>query len=355
MDLLFNVSIFFKRTLNWRLVRGVAELQILTKATYFMLVFVPILAGTWPAVKLYVNSHNKAVVEATEILETSAIEFNNSRELLENYINKNQPENKLLTSTIEELNIGSERFLKDVRNFTNDFLPKTIEKSSLPWTWAAAFFASLFAVIAHLIYQLASPDILRNFTFEEFVKDKKEDYSSHPSEESLKRAQSYLSTKEGEKESEIERHRAIRSYEKLISELNENKNRTNAIPSIDIATNLSLSQLVAIQNFITQDPTSHNNSLEILELVKNAYDIKSEKVGGRDIEKHKNMTIIEKGARAEYLHWAGRNLLMAFITTAIYAISIIIIFEIIYLQSSNVIQMAGWSGLSDLFKVPVKL
>lgn len=94
MDL-YNIYRQVKRILNWRLVRGVAELQILTKATYFMLIFVPILAGTWPAVRLYVNNHNDAVISSTAILETYISKFDKSKSNLENYINKSIEDSQL--------------------------------------------------------------------------------------------------------------------------------------------------------------------------------------------------------------------------------------------------------------------
>ncbi|CAM3914896.1 MULTISPECIES: hypothetical protein [Pseudoalteromonas] len=98
-----------------------------------------------------------------------------------------------------------------------------------------------------------------------------------------------------------------------------------------------------------------HNSFEILDLVKQAYEINSEKLGGSDLEKQKNMTIIERGARAEYLFWAGRNLVAALLTTCIYALSIYIIFEIILVQAGSVIEMAGWSDLTELFRLNGKL
>ena len=45
----WQVRIFSQRFLNWRLVRGIGELKILTRVSYAMLIVVPILAGTWPA------------------------------------------------------------------------------------------------------------------------------------------------------------------------------------------------------------------------------------------------------------------------------------------------------------------
>jgi hypothetical protein len=356
----YNISTQVKRILNWRLVRGVAELEILTKATYFMLIFVPILAGTWPAVRLYVNNHNEAVINSTVILETYVNKFDKSKLNLENYINQNIEgthfeNNEELSEALNQISKSSSQFSNDVSSFTSDYIPKTIEEPSLPWTWAAAFFASLFAVIAHLIYQLSSPEILRRFTLDEFVKDQKEDYSKHPSEASLEKAQNYLTTKQGLTENKFDEHSAHKNFEKLIDAY-RNKDKTISLRPLDIASNLSLKELAGIQDFITNDSNSGqiNNASNVLELVRNVYESKNEKIGG-DLEKQKNMTVIERGARAEYIYWADRNLFTAFLTSLIYGIAIYIIFEIIIVQASSVVHMAGWGSWTELFRLSGKL
>lgn len=355
----YNISKKVKRVLNWRLVRGVAELQILTKSTYFMLIFVPILAGTWPAVRLFVNNHNNAVIKSTTILKTYSENFDESRLNLESYVNKNiesvnLENNERVFEVMEEISKSSKKFSTDVNSFTNDFIPKVIEEPSLPWTWAAAFFASLFAVIAHLIYQLFSPEIIRGFTLDEFVKDKKEDYSKHPSEASLRNARSYLSTRQGLNENEFDRHHALRNFEKLLKSYVEykGKNAKVSLKPVDVSSSLSLKELEDIQNFITNEPDSerHPNTSDVLELVRNTYMSKSENIGS-DLEKQKHMTVIERGARAEYIYWADRNMFPAFLTSLMYVLAIYVIFEIIFTQASSVLQMAGWESLAELFRL----
>lgn len=92
----------------------------------------------------------------------------------------------------------------------------------------------------------------------------------------------------------------------------------------------------------------------MLELVRNVYESKSERVG-EGLEKQKNITVIERGAMAEYMYWADRNLFAAFLTSLIYASAIYIIFEIIIVQASSVLQMAGWESWMDLFRLNGKL
>ena len=348
---IIELQIDFKSLLNWRIVRIIAELRILTKASYFMLIFVPILGGLWPVVRLYVNNHNDAVIQATKVLKKYSQEFNNSRVSLENTLTKEiegtitTPRRKPTEDVIKSIKLNSDEFSDDVKKFTNDFIPRTLDEPLLPWTWAAAFFASLFAVIAHLIYQLTAPEILRKFTLDEFEKWRKEDYSKHPSEDALKRAENYLSTKEGHRESKIDESRARRLFEKLYSNLLKRKQ----ISAEEIASDFSLSELSTLKSYLPQNQ-GLPSAKEMLEIVQKAYIENSVKTGIPVIEKQRSMTVIERGARAEYMYWAARKLPMAFLAIAIYIGSIFIIIEIVCTQSFKVMEISGWSSIYNLFK-----
>jgi hypothetical protein len=340
--------------LSWGFIRVVAELQILTKATYFMLVFVPILAGTWPAVRHYVNNHNDAVIEATKVLEI------HSKQLEKSVLNLSEldsvddkDKSEMLTTVISELIKSTEKFSDNVKDYTSDFLPKVLEEPSLPWTWAATFFASLLAVLAHLLYQMSCPDIIRRFTFDEYIKDRKEDYSKHPSESTLELAKDVLSSKEG-KDKEMKNGLAI--FSKLVDNIKDNNNKDKPLNQIDIVTSLSIPELLSVQSYIQKDSLSYTDSPETLELVKNAIEINSKQVGADiDFIKHQNMAVIDNAAKAEYLTEGDKNRIPAYITIILYVIAIWIIGEIILIQSSSVFNMAGWTHILDLFTLTGKL
>lgn len=342
--------IFLKRYLNWRIVRGVAELQILTRASYIMLVFVPILAGTWPAVRLYVNSHNEAVVKATEILENNSKYFDSARKKLTKTMTQVDSLPPKALVIIDNLEKNSNEFSSDVNKFTNDFMPRTLDEPLLPWTWAAAFFASLFAVLAHLIYQLSAPEILRRYDLDGFVKLRKEDYSNHPSEEAINRAQEYLGTRAGINESKLDEERAYKLYKKIQSEYEDMKNFGGSQRFSNTLSQLSITELSNLQSFI-QTKMRLSDAEKILELVQEAYLSNSVKIGNTDAQKQKIMTTVERGARAEYLFWAGKNMPMAFITTSMYAISVFVLFEVILTQALRVMEVSGWTSIFELIKL----
>src|SRR5262249_45317998 len=75
METSYFLWLAYRRYRNWRLVRSLGELQILTRASYVMLIVVPLLAGMWPAVRLVVNQHNKALTDAAALFDRAATRF----------------------------------------------------------------------------------------------------------------------------------------------------------------------------------------------------------------------------------------------------------------------------------------
>src|ERR1700730_652602 len=69
------MRLMLAQVFSWRLVRTLGELQVLTKASYAMLIIVPLLAGLWPAVRLIVNQYDKSATEAAEIFERATTRF----------------------------------------------------------------------------------------------------------------------------------------------------------------------------------------------------------------------------------------------------------------------------------------
>ncbi len=57
---------------NWRIVRAIGELQILTRASYVLLVAVPLLAATWPTVLAVVHGERAAIEQANVTLQNTA-------------------------------------------------------------------------------------------------------------------------------------------------------------------------------------------------------------------------------------------------------------------------------------------
>lgn len=182
---------------GWKTVRVLGELQILTRASYFTLLFVPILAGVWPAVRAGINRYNEAVVDATHALDLASEKL--AGQLRDSQIASDASEQNSLTNTRSRSHLrqASDELMLDLQHHVDmlrsSLVHQTINRKSLPLTWALAFFAALFAVIGHLLYQVFCPEEIRQASFEAFALQRKRDYASHPTELALKQAESYIS------------------------------------------------------------------------------------------------------------------------------------------------------------------
>jgi hypothetical protein len=196
------LGVFRRRFFNWRLVRSLAELQILTKASYVMLILVPLLAGVWPAVRLAVNQYDKSVAEAAAIFDRAATRFAEVQSRLPNFtIRSGQTETNRQQSSsiqhndladIESLHATAEEFRAQVAQYKIDYRSRTIESVRIPRPFAAAFMAALAVVIAHMLYQMFAPQTLQRMTLDQYVAHKKDDYSKHRSPDSIEEAKYYL-------------------------------------------------------------------------------------------------------------------------------------------------------------------
>jgi len=104
---------------SWRLVRGVGELSVLTRVSYIALLVVPLLAGAWPAV----------------------------RALIEAWANKTH---------------------------NAELLP-----ANMPSQWALVFFAAAAVGLGHLVYQLGAPQLIKEKSREDVVRERMMRFREH--------------------------------------------------------------------------------------------------------------------------------------------------------------------------------
>src|SRR5262245_17448319 len=106
---------------SWRFVRSLGELHLLTRASYLMLIVVPILAGLWPAVRLAINHYNQSVLDATSELDATSKKLSNQIEKLDSDreqvgANPNDPLRRIVghetIAVVRELKERAERYKK---------------------------------------------------------------------------------------------------------------------------------------------------------------------------------------------------------------------------------------------------
>lgn len=341
-DWLSEIIRWMLNALNWRMVRGLGELQILTRASYAMLLIVPILAGTWPAVRLVVNHHNRAVKDATILLERYEAKFNETLKRVKEELGRkadtgDSKDVAKVDKAIDTLEASSVAFFDHVNYYVADYSERTLRTPLLPWPLASAFFAALFVVLGHTLYQLAAPEQVRRMTWDEYVLSKKEDFAKHPSGEALIKARTVLRSRLGQRIEVSDRYENERLLYRLF-ELTEEK-RENELRE------LGPSRLRSFQVWLDAggDPAAPKGFVDaVREKTRGLLGAPSE--GG-----HEDMAIVERAARTEYLQYAVQRKFFTLITTILYICGIVILASIIRVQSSAVAQAAGWTSFYDVF------
>ena len=122
--------------LNWQKLRGFGELQILTRASYLMLILVPILAALWPAVRYSVSSYNHAVTDARDALESAAVKLEHQIEKAESVLSTPQPSaqdaGESETGFVTRANAILESVHQRADEIVQEYSPKTVRNPHLP-------------------------------------------------------------------------------------------------------------------------------------------------------------------------------------------------------------------------------
>jgi hypothetical protein len=87
---------------NWRQVRSLGELQVLTRASYLLLVVVPLLAALWSGVRLAINQYNHAVYKAINLLEIASNELRQESLKIQSVLESANSENNNIATKVGE-------------------------------------------------------------------------------------------------------------------------------------------------------------------------------------------------------------------------------------------------------------
>ncbi|MCZ6835475.1 MAG: pentapeptide repeat-containing protein [Planctomycetota bacterium] len=290
------------RIYDWAKVRSISELQILTRVSYLALIIVPLLAGTWPAVRVMVNKYNRSVSEAATQFESAAEQLNAI------------PLGVLDEATREKL----DSIDTQARQWIEDYQPKTIEKLDLPDVLGASFFAALFVVFGHLIYQLFAPELIRPRSRRLHEREARESFDDQANDRDLRLQKAMFHLGNAQTTMPWNRHKNFVHRDGdtmwLPSELDLFKvKEKKALPGTD-------------QEDGTPDESSEN----------------SEKKGEEAFDSTLMRIAIEEGAKAEYDVEARINRGWAWVSGVFYLIASVLILWIVITQSANIGDSAGW-------------
>lgn len=148
---------------GWAWVRILGELQMLTRASYVVLLVVPIIAGLWPAVVIVVNRYNDTIETASEKLEIAAGKLNlisdNAREFNSDLVFQDITRNLVV----------------DITDLQRNITRAALDKPGMPYIWVWAFFSALAAILGHTAYQLAAPQNIKRASERDFINERIDD------------------------------------------------------------------------------------------------------------------------------------------------------------------------------------
>ena len=323
--------------LSWVFVRGLGELQVLTKVSYTLLVVVPLLAGTWPAVRLLVNQHNRVASDVATQLEQARVELNQSINDAQALVSTNASPSaavaRAVQPAIDRIRVATEAIATSAEDSAAQFAQRILTTVRLPWTWAAAFFAALFVSAGHFVYQLAAPIQTRSFTRDEFVHRAVDDYSSRPTESALMRAEKFMSAWRPSQ-------RDIRETGAIFGRLEQltGRNREQYLSSLPPKKIMRLWAVIESEysrSFMDVDSRSPIQE-ELVEALSPS---------SSDFERFR----VEYGAVAEYDLTARYRQLAILAVMALYFLGMYVILLIVRVQALSVADAAGWTSFGDLF------
>lgn len=341
----FTFPHFVRDTINWRFIRGLGELQILTRASYIMIVFVPIIASMWPAVRSFVNDYNRIIEHTQAATDKVYAKIQTIKEDTHDKIEeiaKGTPQaESTLKSAAGKIERVAEKLEDDVRKIRLSYTHWYLNSQNLPWTWGALFFAAIFVVTGHLIYQTRAPEVVRRYTLDDYVRAQRADHLSQESPIAISDAKEATRSLFGIRQY---RERFVQAESVVMQWVQGHGDlRTlsvdrflDAIETIELH-NLHLRRIPQFDN----DEGARLLRRQLLEFkdLRNRFDA---------IEPKEKVSIIEKGAQIHYLLEARKNRAALAVALMLYLAGLCLIVRVIILQSELVIQMTNWKSISEV-------
>lgn len=144
--------------MNWALIRSIGNLTVLTRASYLILIIVPILAVLWPSVRSVLNGYNNSIEQTVLLLDNTARTLESSSEVIERLLSDDVKYN-------DSIAISSQRIISDLQNRIPGLIEESsrlsIKNTNLPSIWVLAFLASLSVFFAHGLYEFGVPEAVK--------------------------------------------------------------------------------------------------------------------------------------------------------------------------------------------------
>ncbi len=333
-----------RKLLEWRYVRGLGQLQILNRVSVSLLIVVPILAAVWPAVLAAVNRYNQAVYRARDALDLAADKLGQDIATYESVagIAGENPRTNAARSEIESLKNNADSLKKHVAEYLKEFEPKAIHTTSLPTTWAIAFFASLSILFGRTVFQLFCPETVREWSLSQHVERQKDEFARAPSNSAIELALQILAHNRTSKHvrdlvdgEELHRSDLAQKMHQLDSDLwMLESDITQARAPVEAATNDLQRDLhrEKLHELVEQQRSKQEQRLVLQQSDR----------GDHGPEFRRRMAIIEEGARYRYRIDSQWLPSLVALCMTLYIAGVGLILRIIWIQSKEVGSAAGW-------------
>lgn len=316
--------------LDWRLVRGLGQLHILNRASLILVIIVPILADIWPTVR-----HTMAWYDGT---------LTQIQESLGQIVN-HLPERRLRASsdgsnasTSSEYGI-TQGVRDELHRLTIHIEDLRLQASHLPTSLALLFFASLAVLLGRTIFQLRCPDTVREFQLDDYVRERKREYSESPSLRSVTQAMDYLDQLSIEADLIAEEREVERATDLEMIDLQERLKRAE-----DEYRELKV-HLANVKDKNDRDIGSRRLQ-GLLDEARQWRDdlrrlVESDR-GDRGPDFRRRMSLIELSAAQLYLQEARRTRVAMLLCGICYVIAIVLIIDVFELQALAVAKEVDW-------------
>jgi hypothetical protein len=305
--------------IDWALVRGFGELTILTRASYTLLLLIPVLALAWPVLgsvsKQTESALSKVTTSSEEVLraiQRTELTLSTLEEKSEANVIKN------LTTPIAQVLDNLEKATQETKANANAAQNKIRSFDwRLPKALVQSFLAAAAIFIGQLLYQAFANRITKGSTIDEYESSKKSEYKNFPTLAILEDALVTMSpTKK----------------EDSISAANESlKGKAENVRESMLKT-WDLKKVISTYTELDDDAKS-----QMVKLLK--------------AEESKALALIGLASRKHYRSAAGAWVLCSYVSLAFYSIGIYFILIAFIRQVLEVVRSAKVSSIMDVFSI----
>lgn len=308
---------------NWRTIRILGELKILTKTSYISLFFVPFLVVIWDGIEVAKVKWNTVGPEKITQLASLA-EFHVDKSIKQ-VIEIEEKRNLKLTSIIDRL-LKIQEEVKEVK--ANSNISGKI-RFPLPNFWIQVFLCAIFVGLGHVIYQIGCPEEIQKHSLDSYTNNEKSLFTKHGTITDLKKAEENL-RKTSDEEILIKR-KEYRLIVDKIKTLTQQKKKEEF-------NKMKLTDLYGIKDILSRNQNKSESEIKMLDFITNR--LKNTKLEEIELD---NLNTIGNAAEIKYREMANKTPILIVLSGLFYIVGIYLLILIIQSQIFNVLN-AGRSS-----------